>query len=453
VTEAFTEVAQFRVDPGHVRAHAEGWQSWTPARPYAPGDRRRGPADQRLLDHFWRSGTSYALEEGTRQADGGLLAVDPGLGGEDVVVCAAPDPGRIPVIRAVLRGGACVVTADGPCVVQRFPGTLDEALAAWAAGWPGTWGEQWRQGGAQWTARDQQEPGTAWCTWYGLRRRFSYDSLETAMDVIEREHLPVSTVQVDDGFAAVLGDWRSSVRPDLGSLEQVAARISDRGFRAGLWLCPTLADVTSDVVARYPGLWVPGVDMPFGSARRVRILDPTSPAGAEYLEGLVRDIAGAGFGHWLKLDFLWTGAVPGRRASGADPVGAYRLALRIIRGAAGPCTRLIGSGAPLLASVDAGLTAVRTSPDVGPVWEPPGGDLSQPAGRSAVETGRARRYLAALLRPDPDVLMAGPEVQHREEIAAHVDALPANLRVSGDRLDTLDERGLELTRRVLGTRA
>lgn len=67
-----------------------------------------------------------------------------------------------------------------------------------------------------------------------------------------------------------------------------------------------------------------------------------------------------------------------------------------------------------------------------------------------METGRAREYLAALLRPDPDVLMVGPEVEHRDRIAAHVNALPDNLRVSGDRLDALDARGLELTRQILG---
>lgn len=120
----------------------------------------------------------------------------------------------------------------------------------------------------------------------------------------------------------------------------------------------------------------------------------------------------------------------------------------MIRQAAGDQVALIGSGAVLLPSVQAGLTAVRTSPDVGPVWEPEDGDLSQPAGRSAVQTGRAREYLAALLGPDPDVLMVGPEVEYREQIAAHVNALPRNLRVSGDRLDALDARGLELTRQI-----
>lgn len=151
----------------------------------------------------------------------------------------------------------------------------------------------------------------------------------------------------------------------------------------------------------------------------------------------------------LKLDFMWVGAIPGVRASGADPITAYREALRLIRQAAGPAVQLLGCGSPTLASVHAGLTSIRVSPDIGPVWEPPGGDLSQPAGRSAVVTGRARTHLAHLIRPDPDVLMAGPEVARREDIADHIDALPANGRATGDRLSELDEWGIATTRKIL----
>lgn len=97
---------------------------------------------------------------------------------------------------------------------------------------------------------------------------------------------------------------------------------------------------------------------------------------------------------------------------------------------------LLTSGCPpILALADAGLDAIRASPDVGPVWEPPGGDLSQPAGRSAVLTGHARRYLhGRALRADLNCIIARPSSEHRDELAGHIASLPGGLRVSGDPL-------------------
>jgi alpha-galactosidase len=72
-----------------------------------------------------------------------------------------------------------------------------------------------------------------------------------------------------------------------------------------------------------------------------------------------------------------------------------------------------------------------------------------PSQRSAVQTGQARAFQhARFWINDPDCLIVRPEVERREQWAEHVERF-GGLRVSSDRLESLDEWGLETTRRLL----
>jgi alpha-galactosidase len=69
--------------------------------------------------------------------------------------------------------------------------------------------------------------------------------------------------------------------------------------------------------------------------------------------------------------------------------------------------------------------------------------------RSAVTMGRTRAWQhGRFWINDPDCLVLRPEVAERERWAEHVRRV-GGLAVSSDRLDELDERGLELTRELL----
>jgi alpha-galactosidase len=66
---------------------------------------------------------------------------------------------------------------------------------------------------------------------------------------------------------------------------------------------------------------------------------------------------------------------------------------------------VISRGAPILPSVGL-VDAMRVSPDTGPRYEPPAGDLSMPSQRSATLTGRARAWQNGLFWVnDPDCLI------------------------------------------------
>ena len=123
---------------------------------------------------------------------------------------------------------------------------------------------------------------------------------------------------------------------------------------------------------------------------------------------------------------------------------------RLIRDAIGPESYLLGCGAPILPSVGL-VDAMRVSPDTGPDYEPPKGDLSQPSVRSAALSGLGRAWQhGRFWVNDPDCLLARPQVERRKDWAVHIERY-GGLRGSSDRLRDLDEWGLQTTRRLLST--
>ena len=430
----FTDVADAGPASGLV-VHEQGWQSWSPTGTYpATSTSPRPPSHHRQVIG-WRAGSR--LPEAGFQGEG-LLAVGPREGGE-VRIWYAPDPAReVASIRARVAAGRVRICADGEVAETTVEaGSVDAALARWA--------EEFAR------ARGVGPPDSippVWCSWY------QYFATVTAGDVAENLasatslRLPIQVFQVDDGHQAEVGDWLET-SPRFGSpLAEVAARIRAAGRRAGVWTAPFLVGERSRVAAEHPGWLVGGADPGRHWDQQLSVLDVTDPAAAEWLSTVFRRLAEWGF-DYFKLDFLYAGALPGRRSQDASPIDAYRGGLRLIREAAGPRATLVGCGAPILPSLGR-VDAMRVGPDIALRYEPDeAGDLSAPGQRGAALNVRARAFLhGRFWVNDPDCVVVRPEMQRRQEWAGTVERW-GGLRASGDRLGGLDGWGLEATRRLL----
>ena len=213
------------------------------------------------------------------------------------------------------------------------------------------------------------------------RRRWRTSTRSARLD------LPVDVVQIDDGWQAEIGDWlelsgrfASLARPGRAASATPAAG-------AGIWLAPFLAAARAARGPRAPGL-VPGEPPAPASTGTSELygLDPTQPGRRGLPAGGVRRLRALGF-DYFKIDFLYAGALDGRRHDGSDrsrPTGRAGL----IRDAIGPDAYLLGCGAPILPSVGL-VDAMRVSADIAPHYEPPDGDPCQPSqlGADAVHGG------------------------------------------------------------------
>src|SRR5438132_4235406 len=359
----------------------------------------------------WRP--SKPVPDGVIQAEG-LIAIAPA--GGQARAWFAPEPAReVPTLRLSARGE---LSADG---------AVEELQAADLAAVLTAVGDRMR-------APKVAPIAPGWSSWSCYFDRVTEADVAENVAAALRLRLPIAIAQIDHGYETAIGDWLN-VRPTFGSLRGSAERIREAGMLPGIWTAPFMVDPRSTLAATHPRWLVQTADAGLHWDRRMRILDVTHPAAAEHLAGVFRTLAGWGFGYF-KLDFLYAGAIAG--------LEAYRTGLELIRTAIGPTATVLACGAPLLPSI--GLCdAMRSGPDVlqeTPDPQPDVETLTRVTGMRSWMNGR-------LWVNDPSHLIARPEIREREAWASYLETY-GGVAFSSDRLTALDERGFELTRRVLG---
>jgi alpha-galactosidase len=424
---SFEPIEEIRLDPALASVYEEGWQSWSPVGVHPLRATSARPPDRLRQTMGWRPGKE--LPRRGFQGEGILALHTPG---DPVHVWYAPEPGReVPSIRLEADGDRALVEADGHVVKLSVDGTLDRALATVAD----------RLG----RSRMRAIP-SGWCSWSCYFQHVTEVAALENLEAAERFALPVEIVQIDDGYESGIGDWLDE-KPHFGSLRRVAASIRTAGKIPGIWTAPFLVGQRSRLAARHPEWLVGKADAGWNWNQHLLVLDVSHPAAAAHLQGVYETLATWGFGYY-KLDFLYAGALDGRRHTGCTPLEAYREGLRLVRAAVGAEAILLGCGAPLLPSIGL-VDAMRIGPDVLPE---PTGDPSIAAGPDLAEVmqrTRARSWThGRLWVADPDCLVVRAGIPDREAWASHVERL-GGLAFSSDRLTTLDELGLDLTRRVL----
>ena len=221
-------------------------------------------------------------------------------------------------------------------------------------------------------------------------------------------------MQIDDGWSPGLGEGLAP-----SSRVRVASRLVDAirasGRRAGLWLAPFLVGTETTLAREHPD-WLVG---PAGRnwGQDLAGLDLTHPGVQELLRDALGRVVALGV-DYLKLDFLYGGAVPGPRYADVDEVAAYRAGLALVREAVGPDVYLVGCGAPLLPSVGL-VDAMRVSPDT---FHEGAEDGS--AGLRGLMPLAARAWMQGRLWVnDPDCVVARPSYRLRERWAAEAAPL------------------------------
>lgn len=247
-----------------------------------------------------------------------------------------------------------------------------------------------------------------WCSWYNLFTEIDESILLKILDNLD--DLPFDVIQIDDGWQKKVGDWEPNEKFPSG-MQSLAEKIKATGRKAGLWLAPLLVVPSSSLFQNHPDwllrddkgkLVVAGVNW----LEILYALDTSHPQVLEWLRNLMHKVREWGF-EYVKLDFLYAGALPGKRHINTPRETAFRQGLAEIRSALGDAY-LLTCGAPIIPAI--GLCdAIRIGTDISENWNLNlesrlMNNLSVPGIQNAIRNTLNRLWLKPLVHTDPDVV-------------------------------------------------
>ncbi|WP_277542322.1 alpha-galactosidase [Haloarcula laminariae] len=417
-----------------TRLYRHGYQSWTPTATlpveasFAPVE----PVDVPMMTDVDAPRTTshchIGLADGERRLTAGFLDHSEYVTrfdyerGDGVESLTAVSPGDGVSLAPGERATSAPLWVDAARPV-------DDALAALA-----------ERTGERMDARVGEWVPTGWCSWYHYFTEVTADDVRSNLAELDEWGLPVDLVQLDDGYQTAFGDWRT-LADGFEDMAALVGDVRDGDYTPGLWLAPFFVQEDADLVASHPEWFVTDGDGEFVSAGErhgeMYGLDLTHPEVQTWLRETFRTIVDEWGFEYLKLDFLYAGALPGERFADVTRAEAYREGLAAIREAVGEETYILGCGAPQGQSVGL-VDSMRVGPDTAEYWAREGESDSEPAHENAIRNVLNRDYLHRrwwVNDPDCQLVRETTELSPAErESFATLVALTGGANVFSDRI-------------------
>ncbi len=322
---------------------------------------------------------------------------------------------------------------------------------------------------------ETQPSPVGWCSWYQYYQGIDQDILRANLaSAVSGQpaggktgtHPPLEIFQIDDGFQSRVGDWYEFSPGFPAGVAPLAGEIAEAGLLPGLWLAPFILQARAKLAVKHPDwllrnrLGLP-VQAGFVWNNFNKALDLTHPGVLDWVRGLIQAAVRTWGFSFLKLDFLYAGALRGRYHDRTRTrAQALRRGLESLRESAGPQVTLLGCGVPLGPAIGI-FDVVRVGADVAPTWEPHFIPLrtlfrlepNMPATRNAIQNTLTRAFThrrwwindpdCLLLRPDSELTLA--EVQ---SLATAIAFGGGSLLLSDD-LSALPPDRLRIARQLL----
>lgn len=333
-------------------------------------------------------------------------------------------------------------------------------------------------------AKKMREPVVGWNSWDNFNASVMERDIIANMDAIEK--IPwlkekLTHIIVDDGWQTNWGEWSVNGKFPSG-MDGLAKEIHRRGFKAGLWFAPLMAEPATPLHQRTPECFLKDSrGNPFlvnlGHTRTFYALDVSVEKTRRFLFDTFRRVRDWGY-DYVKLDFLFNQAeVLELGARAADPSWSTSRhvseALAIIREALGDKVHILSCN-PLYELGSENVDEARMTGDIASFWA--NSELALKALTSrffmmkqwmlgdpdftivripgVTWNDGAERYhvqMASNREQDPDSGWRRGRPWNEEEMkfALALDILSGGSIILGDHIPQLNERGLSYIRTAI----
>lgn len=166
--------------------------------------------------------------------------------------------------------------------------------------------------------RPKTERMAGYTSWYNYFSKVTEKIVLRDLDGMDRVKDLTQVFQIDDGYESAVGDWLTPDRKKFPhGMKPLADAIHAKGYKAGLWLAPLNAQVTSKVARRHPDWLIrdekTGRPLPahFGWGGAYA-LDIYNPDARDYIKHFFHVILEEWGYDMVKLDFLYSACIQPR---------------------------------------------------------------------------------------------------------------------------------------------
>lgn len=215
-------------------------------------------------------------------------------------------------------------------------------------------------------------PLTGWTSWYNYYTDITPDIILHNLEALGSHRVPLDVVQIDDGWQHAVGDWLKTNSRFPGGMGILADEVHKRGYKAGLWLAPFIAEEKSELLHDHPDWFLRNSDGTLVKAGHnpgwsgfFYSLDFSNPAVQSYLTEVFDLVLNQWHFDLVKLDFLY--ATCRKPPEGMTRGQVMFESMHFLRSIAGQ-RLILACGVPL-GSAFGQVDFCRIGGDVSPKWE------------------------------------------------------------------------------------
>ena len=159
---------------------------------------------------------------------------------------------------------------------------------------------------------------SGYTSWYNYFQDIDENIILRDLDGLDRASDEVNIFQVDDGYQQAVGDWLLIDEKKFpNGMKYIADKIHDKGYKAGIWLAPFSAQVSSQLVKDHPD-WL----LTFNATGKKMLgcqgwggaytLDIYNPEVRAYIKKVFDTVLNDWGFDMVKLDFLYSQCIEPR---------------------------------------------------------------------------------------------------------------------------------------------